>query len=60
MNAIRKGMSTDKKNPKKRKSSLNSEKMVHINRQLNFWSIILTDQLYYESKVPYLVMDSSK
>jgi len=56
MNAIRKGMSTDKKNPGKRSSSVTFEKMVHV----KFWSIILTDQLYYKNELPYLVIDNSK
>ena len=60
MNAIRKGMSTDKKNPGKRSSSVNSEQIVNKNRHVNCWSIILTDQLYFKNKVPYLVMDSGK
>jgi len=53
-------MSTDKKNHGKRRSSVTFEKIVHINRHVNCWSMILTDQLYYKNKIPYLVMDSRK
>jgi hypothetical protein len=40
MNDIRKGMSTDKKNPGKRSSSVTSEQVAHKNRHVNSWSIM--------------------
>jgi hypothetical protein len=60
MNDIRKGKSTDEKNPEKRSSLVTSGQTVHKNRYINRWSIILTNHLYYKNKVPYLVTDSSK
>jgi hypothetical protein len=60
MNNSRKGMSTDKKDIGKRSSLVTSKPMVHKNRHVHRWSIILADHLYDKNNVPYLVMDRVK
>jgi len=54
MNNSRKGMSTDKKDKGKRSLSLTSYWMENQKRHGKRWCVIITDQLYYKNKVPYL------